>query len=147
MPNVSGPTNYGVGRSANTAAAYGSQDSAIKRNSGIDMNDFLKILAATMSNPSMGSESGGQGTDYISQLVQFTTLEQIEQLSTNLENTMFMTQQQQAMNMIDKEVTLVNEAGETITGKVERVKFIGGIPTIKVSGKDYMMGQIVELGK
>ncbi|MGO2084102.1 flagellar hook capping FlgD N-terminal domain-containing protein [Vagococcus sp.] len=145
MPNM--PSISPLGTNA-TPQTRGAEQSAIKRNSGIDMDDFLKILAATMSNPSMGGESGGgSNNDHISQLVQFTTLEQLETLGTNLENTMMMTQQQQAMSMIDKEVTLVNEKGEEITGKVERVKFLGGTPTIIVEGKEYSMGNIAELGK
>lgn len=73
---------------------------------GIKMDDFLKILAASMSNPSLsGSEGGGgNGTDYISQLVQFTTLEQLQELGSNLEYTMMMTQQQQAISMVGKQL-------------------------------------------
>ena len=52
------------------------------------MDDFLKILAASMSNPSMGGSdsSGGGSTDYISQLVQFTTLESLNELSENVDD-------------------------------------------------------------
>lgn len=145
MPNI--PSIKPLGTEA-AQQTRGAEQSAIKKNSGIDMDDFLKILAATMSNPSMGGESGGGGNnDHISQLVQFTTLEQLETLGTNLENTMMMTQQQQAMSMIDKEVTLISDKGEEIKGKVERIKFLGGTPTIIVDGKEYSMGNIAELGK
>ncbi|AQP54568.1 flagellar hook capping FlgD N-terminal domain-containing protein [Vagococcus penaei] len=122
-----------------------------ERSSGSDikMDDFLKILAATMSNPSLGGESGsgGSNTDYISQLVQFTTLEQLKELGTNMEHTMLMAQQQQAITMIGQTVTLMTDDNQTVTGTIDGVKFLGGIPTIKVAGKNYLMSQITELAK
>ncbi|MBP1042043.1 flagellar basal body rod modification protein [Vagococcus sp. BWB3-3] len=130
-----------MGRSSVSSSAK-SQNS-----SGIDMNDFLKILAASMSNPSLGGESGGSsgGTDYISQLVQFTTLEQIQTLSSNVEYTMMMTQQQQAISMIGKEVKVM-DGDKTVSGKIDKVKFATGFATIEVNGKDYLMSNILELG-
>lgn len=124
----------------------GNMESAKSKNtSGIKMDDFLKILAATMSNPSLsGGESGG-GTDYISQLVQFTTLEQIQTLSSNLEYTMMMTQQQQAISMIGKEVKVM-DGDQKVEGKIDKVKFSTGFATIEVKGKDYLMSNILELG-
>ncbi|WP_314061257.1 flagellar basal body rod modification protein [uncultured Vagococcus sp.] len=131
-----------MGRSSTSAQSAKSQNS-----SGINMNDFLKILAASMSNPSLGGESGGSngGTDYISQLVQFTTLEQIQTLSSNVEYTMMMTQQQQAISMIGKEVKVM-DGDKTVSGKIDKVKFATGFATIEVNGKDYLMSNILELG-
>ncbi|MGY3746467.1 flagellar basal body rod modification protein [Vagococcus salmoninarum] len=126
----------------------GNMESAKSNNtSGIKMDDFLKILAATMSNPSLsgGESGGGGGTDYISQLVQFTTLEQIQTLSSNLEYTMMMTQQQQAISMIGKEVTVM-DGDQKVEGKIDKVKFSTGFATIEVKGKDYLMSNILELG-
>lgn len=100
-----------------------------------------------MSNPSMGESGGGSsgGTDYISQLVQFTTLEQIQTLSSNVEYTMMMTQQQQAISMIGKEVKVM-DGDKTVSGKIDKVKFATGFATIEVNGKDYLMSNILELG-
>lgn len=118
-----------------------------EKNNGIKMDDFLKILAASMSNPSLsGSEGGGNsGTDYISQLVQFTTLEKLQELGSNLEYTMMMTQQQQAISMVGKKATMF-ENGENITGTIEKVKFSSGFATLVVDGKDYLMSQMIEVG-
>lgn len=139
MPEIN--TQMPMGRS-NTSNQAKNQNA-----SGINMNDFLKILAASMSNPSLGGESGGSssGTDYISQLVQFTTLEQIQTLSSNVEYTMMMTQQQQAISMVGKEVTVM-DGDKTVSGKIDKIKFATGFATIEVAGKDYLMSNILELG-
>ena len=97
-----------------TAAAAGiANTSALtqtKKSSDISMDDFLKILAASMSNPSMGGSdsSGGGSTDYISQLVQFTTLESLNELSETLTTSVILQQQQQAFSLINKQVTLMD---------------------------------------
>ena len=81
----------------------------------------MKILAASMSNPSMGGSdsSGGGSTDYISQLVQFTTLESLNELSETLTTSVILQQQQQAFSLINKQVTLI-DGTETLSGTIER---------------------------
>lgn len=120
-----------------------------KKNSAISMDDFLKILSASMSNPSMGSDSSSSGsgsTDYISQMVQFTTLEQLNSLSDTLTTATLISQQQQAFQLIGKQVTLKAEQGTT-TGKVEKVRFQNGYATLVVNGSEYKMNALQEVGE
>ncbi|EEV29370.1 MULTISPECIES: flagellar hook capping FlgD N-terminal domain-containing protein [Enterococcus] len=134
-----------------TAAAAGiANTSALtqtKKSSDISMDDFLKILAASMSNPSMGGSdsSGGGSTDYISQLVQFTTLESLNELSETLTTSVILQQQQQAFSLINKQVTLMDGI-ETLSGTIEKVRFANGYATIVVNGKEYSMSAIQEIG-
>ncbi|MCI1136734.1 flagellar basal body rod modification protein [Enterococcus gallinarum] len=134
-----------------TAAAAGiANTSALtqtKKSSDISMDDFLKILAASMSNPSMGGSdsSGGGSTDYISQLVQFTTLESLNELSETLTTSVILQQQQQAFSLINKQVTLM-DGTETLSGTIEKVCFANGYATIVVNGKEYSMSAIQEIG-
>lgn len=128
----------------NTAAFSTAQP---KKSSSISMDDFLKILAASMSNPSFSGDSsgGGGGTDYISQLVQFTSLEQMNEISETLTMSVMMNQQQQAFSLMGKQVTIMDN-GNKITGIVEKVRFTNGFATIVVNGKEYTMGAIQEVG-
>ncbi|WP_430616052.1 hypothetical protein IGI71_000109 [Enterococcus sp. DIV1279b] len=134
-----------------TAAAAGiANTSALtqtKKSSDISMDDFLKILAASMSNPSMGGSdsSGGGSTDYISQLVQFTTLESLNELSETLTTSVILQQQQQAFSLINKQVTLM-DGTEILSGTIEKVRFANGYATIVVNGKEYSMSAIQEIG-
>lgn len=117
------------------------------KSSDISMDDFLKILAASMSNPSIsgGDSSSSSSTDYISQLVQFTTLEQLNELSETLTTSVMLQQQQQAFGLINKEVTL-NDGTQTITGTIDKVRFSNGYATIVVAGNEYSMSAIQEIG-
>lgn len=137
----------------------GTQASGIlEERSGLSVDDFLKIMAAEMQNQSpMGGSEGGGGskTDYISQLAQFTSLEQMTDIVENLNYLNVMSQQQYAFSLIGKGVSLsvpkVNGTGagdlETITGVVQKVKFKEGVPMITVGGKDYQLASIMEVGQ
>lgn len=121
-------------------------DSTYTQKNKLDINDFLKIMAAEISNQSfMGGDSGGSKTDYISQLAQFTTLEQLSMISDNLNTLNFMGQQQYAFSLIGKTVTL-SDGESTISGVVEKVKLNRGLAVIQVGGKDYYLGSVIEVG-
>lgn len=112
----------------------------------LDIDDFLKIMAAEISNQNpMGGESGGSNTDYISQLAQFTTLEQMGEITEGINMLTLMNQQQHSFNLIGKEVTLtVGE--EKITGVVEKVKFDKGYAMLVVNNVEYPLGAVLEVG-
>lgn len=120
-----------------------------KNSSDVSMESFLKIMAASMSNPSMsGSDSGSSGssgTDYVSQLAQFTTLDQLNAMGKNLTSSVMIMQQQEAFNLLGKNVTL-NDGGSNITGKVDKVRFENGYATLVVNNKEYSMSTLNEVG-
>lgn len=120
-----------------------------KSNSDMNMDDFLKIMSASLRMPSVSSE-GGSGSDnsmdYMSQMIQFSTIEQLQTLTDSLTTTMLMTQQQQAISLIGKEVTVVQDGAMT-TGIVEKTRFFNGYATLQVNGKDYYMSNVQEVGK
>ena len=65
-----------------------SQQALAKSNSKLDMQAFLKIMAASMSNPSFSGDSSSGGasgaTDYVSQLAQFSVLQELTELETTI---------------------------------------------------------------
>lgn len=130
----------------------GSTDQVINKskqsNSDMNMDDFLKIMAASLRMPAISSE-GGSGSDnsmdYMSQMIQFSTIEQLQTLTDSLTTTMLMTQQQQAVSMIGKEVTVAQD-GSVVTGIVEKTRFFNGYATLQINGKDYYMSNIQEVG-
>lgn len=128
----------------------GSIDQAIVKgkesNSDMDMDDFIKIMAASLKMPSPDGESGGNSsTDFMGQMIQFSTMEQLNTLTETLSTTMLMTQQQQALAMIGKEATVVQD-GTMVKGTVEKVRFFNGYATIQLNGKDYYMNNVQEVG-
>lgn len=132
-----------VGRTSNTDAA-GGQFSQVTKTLGKD--DFLKLLVTQLryqdpTNPV-------QDKEFIAQLAQFSSLEQMSNL-TNSMNNMMESQQKltalgQATAMIGKVVEIVNES-ETFYGKVSGVQFANGWPELVVDGKLYDFGQVVSI--
>lgn len=113
--------------------------------SSLSVDDFLQIMAAEIRNQNpMGSDSSGSNTDYISQLAQFTTLEQITSMAESISLLTLMNQQQYSFSLIGREVT-IEEGDITIRGIVESVKFQNGIAVLKVNGDYYYLGSVTEV--
>jgi len=115
--------------------------------SSLSMDDFLKIMAAEISNQNPMSSDGGSGgsADYLSQMSQFALLDEMTKISESINVLTLMGQQQYTFSLIGKEVTLSNGEGENVKGLVEKVRFEEGYGVIQVNGKDYYLGSIIEV--
>jgi flagellar basal-body rod modification protein FlgD len=92
----------------------------------------------------MGGNAADTG-EYISQMAQFTMLEQLSTLSAGLENISVLSQQQMSFSLVGKSVTLTD--GETLReGIVEKVRFREGVAYPVIGGVEYPMGMISEVG-
>ena len=111
----------------------------------LTVNDFLQIMAAELKNqtPFDGGSSGGN-TSYLTQMAQFTTLEQIGSIADSINVLSIMNQQQYTFSLIGKEVTVMDEE-EEITGIVNRVRFQNGYAVIQINDKNYNLGSIIEV--
>ena len=120
-----------------------------KNNAVLDQEGFLKVLAAEISNPSFSDSGSGSGsqTDYMSQILQMNMLDQMTNLTTAIETTMLMTQQQQALSLVGKEVTVAGHEEGLVTGVVEKVRFSNGYATIRIDGIDYNLNHVIEVGE
>lgn len=118
-----------------------------KANGSMDMDDFMKIMAATISNPSLSGENSENPSDFMMQMATFTQMEQMSDMSDVLGATMMMVQQQQAISLSGKTVTLLSDGVERVEGIVEKVKFGNGYATIQVNGKEYNLNDIIEMGE
>lgn len=149
MDNVSGLQANTLGSTASATKGITQENDAAKNALGLSMDDFLKILAASMSNPSMtGDDSGGSnGTDYISQMAQFATLQELNNMSSMMNNSLLLNQQQQAFNLMGKEVTVLDEEGNEQHGSVDKVNFTGGVAKLTVAGKEYEMGAVKDVSE
>jgi flagellar basal-body rod modification protein FlgD len=73
-------------------------------------------------------------------------LQQIKEIGDGLNQSVRMSQQQQAFEMLGREVS-VRDGEEIVTGKVEKVRFVDGYATIVVGGNEYYMSGIQEIGE
>lgn len=117
----------------------------VKGNDVLDVNDFLKIITTQLQNM---DPLGGNSTDpseYVNQMVQFTMLEQMNNLVSSLDNMTMLSQQQMSFSLVGKEVTIF-DGEEELKGIVESVRYREGVAYPVVNGTEYSMGFIEEIG-
>ena len=132
----------GTERTTASTATRGTTGTPDNQRGHLSVQDFLQIMAAEMKNQNpMGSESGGGSkTDYITQLAQFTTLEQMNNMAEGINQLNMLSQ----TALIGKQVTVHGET-QDISGIVEKVKFFNAQVYLQVEGKDYPIGNLLEV--
>lgn len=111
----------------------------------ISVDSFLQLMIAEMTstNP-FGDDSGGGAntTDYITQLAQITTMQQMQQLA-------YYSKGNYAMSLVGKEVTAASLGlggkANKVTGPVEKVTLTDGDYMVYVGGKGYKLSQIMSV--
>ncbi len=114
------------------------------KKSDLSIDDFLKIMAAEISNPSVMGGEGGSKTDYLTQLTQFSILEQLQNITTSIENLALAGQKQESFNLFGKDVVINSEEG-LVEGQVEKVRFTEGRTILEINGKYYDLKDLVEV--
>ncbi|MEW5766749.1 MAG: flagellar hook capping FlgD N-terminal domain-containing protein [bacterium] len=127
----------GVESSLSTAFAKGQ---AQKEEVTMGKDDFLKILITQLQNqdPTKPLED----KDFIAQLAQFSSLEQMTNLNDQFEKFMAAVGSPQARTLSllgahVKAIDPVSERGETVTGTVSKIRFVDQEPRLTLSVFDY----------
>lgn len=104
-------------------------------------DDFLKLLMAQMTNQDPTSPL--ENTDFIAQMAQFSSLEQMTNMSQGFERLSSMLGSAEAQNTLGRTVEI--DLGEsTATGVVEATSR-GSRPQVKVNGMYYDMDKILSV--
>lgn len=129
----------GIG-AALSAQASGAQAAGFG-NSNLQIGDFFKLIAAQLQNQSMYDTV--DNAEFMSQMVQFSTLSQMEDLSKAFQSNL-------AVSMIGKTVNVTAEdesgARTALTGVVSQVSYEDGTPRLLVGGSYYKMADVTEVG-
>jgi flagellar basal-body rod modification protein FlgD len=141
-PSTGTSATSGTTTTAGAAAARNMTGAQDNQRSQLSVQDFLQIMAAEMKNQNpMGSESGGGSkTDYITQLAQFTTLDQMNSMAEGINQLNMLSQ----TALIGKQVKVHGDT-EDVSGIVEKVKFYNAQVYLQVEGKDYPIGNLLEV--
>jgi flagellar basal-body rod modification protein FlgD len=102
-------------------------------NKELGKDDFLKLLIAQLSHqdPTQPLED----KEFIAQMAQFSTLEQVTNLSGEMTKLASHFQKNEALSLLGKVVEIV-DGDKTVKGKVEKIKG-GDIQQVFVAGKYY----------
>ena len=114
--------------------------------SGVNQNDFMKLLVAQMryQNP-LEPQSGA---DFTAQLAQFSSLDGINKLNQNISDMLLLQGLGQGTSLIGKSVSYAKDATGTTTAKgtVESVKVDSGKGHVVIGGNSIPLTQIRNIG-
>jgi flagellar basal-body rod modification protein FlgD len=113
----------------------------IKRSTGnqLDKNAFLQILAAQLSH--QDPLSSQDSSAYVSQMAQFSALEQMQNLNKAFDAIFFL----EAGGLIGRNITIINESGEEITGMVQKVRMGDNGAKVMMNDIFYGLEQIIQV--
>lgn len=139
---------------------YGLESKTTKRNTGeLGKDDFLKLFVEQLK--AQDPLSPMDNNEFISQSAQFTQLEQMTNLNTNistfleqqttmLNSVLYSQTSTQALSLVGKEITAFvkeDDGGyEKVQGIVDKVTFNGSYQIFHVAGKEVFLDEITEVG-
>ena len=108
---------------------------------GISIDSFLKIMVTQLTNQDFMNPV--DDTQFVTQLAQFSTLQQMSDMTSNMKNNYMLSLVGQTVTCAKFSVsgTLIKE-----TGAVERIVLANDEYSLYVNGEKFSLSQIMELG-
>ncbi len=126
---------------ANTYYNAGNADTTSVAKKSLGSEDFLKLLTVQLSNQDPLNPM--EDTEFISQMANFTSLQQMSELSTSFKEFSAEQQRMSAAAYLGREVTILPEGGEETIGTVSAVsRDEEGVVTVTINGNEYDIGDI-----
>jgi flagellar basal-body rod modification protein FlgD len=126
-----------------TAAASGAQATNAAEQT-LDKDAFLRLLITQIRYQDPLSPM--EDREFIAQLAQFSTLEQMQQMNTGFAAFQLMSLTTQALALVGRQVT-AQVPGETepLTGTVEAVTFAQGRPLLLMGEREIELGYVTQV--
>ncbi|MEY2785079.1 MAG: hypothetical protein RL277_1289 [Planctomycetota bacterium] len=119
--------------------------------SNVDKDAFMKLLVSQLQNQDPMAPQDNQ--QFIAQLAQFSSLEQMQQLNENIlglavlqQSNALMAQLTQSSALIGQQVQYIDPQSEQeLTGTVSQVKIKDGMATLLIDGEDVPLGNVTTI--
>ena len=125
-----------TGVNYSTGTSYGSSASTTKPNQELGKDEFLKLLVTQLKTQDPLSPL--EDKDFIAQMAQFTSLEQMKNMNNSVQIT-------QATSFIGKQVTWADNTGMEQTGVVSSIRIVGGEPRVMVGQESLELKRIMSV--
>jgi flagellar basal-body rod modification protein FlgD len=97
-------------------------------------DQFLQLMMAELQNQNPMSPNSSDPTQYVTELAQFTSLEQQTNTAQSTAQSATANQASQALALLGHTVSYIDPAGNSGTGVVQKVDFTTSGPTLTVNG-------------
>ena len=118
-----------------------STESSKKPTASMDKNDFLKILITQLSHQDPTQPLGDK--EFIAQMAQFSSLEQITNMSEGLAKVADLVARSQALSLLGSNVDVAD--GESLVSGVVDAVTGGDYPQLLVNGRYYDYSQVQKI--
>lgn len=132
----------GVGSSNGSNSVANALSAATGNNQFVSQNTFLTLLITQLKNQDPMNPQ--DSTQFVSQLAQFTSLEQMTQLNQNFNSVL----DNSAAGLIGQTVTVADQNSQTgfTTGQVSGIVYYANGPAVQVNGVNYPLSAIQNVG-
>ena len=127
-----------TGVNYSTAAASSNNTSSTKTSQDLGKDDFLNLLVTQLKYQDPLSPM--EDKEFISQMAQFTSLEQMKNMNNSVQIT-------QATSFIGKQVTWADNQGNEMAGVVKSVKIVNGEARVLVGDQTLELKQILTVSE
>ncbi|MCL5096277.1 MAG: flagellar hook capping protein [Candidatus Omnitrophica bacterium] len=130
--------------SAVTGIGYADAQSELQPTvKSLGQQDFLELLVTQLT--SQDPLDPMKDTEFISQMAQFSSLEQTQAMQADLAQLCQAEQWSQANDLIGRNVELQADSGTAVTGVVSAVTLEDGVPKIVVNNTPFDLGAILSV--
>lgn len=120
------------------------QADAYKANDTMDKNAFLHLMTAQLRYQDPLDPMDNQ--EFVAQMAQFTSLEQMQNLNTQFEELSRLQSIGQTSSLIGKQVTvLIPESGEAVKGTVRSAVMVDGEYYVNIEGVNVPVENIIQI--
>jgi flagellar basal-body rod modification protein FlgD len=127
------PTTTATTITATGTAGGGTQTGSL---ASVNENQFLQLMMAELQHQNPMNPNTSDPTQFVSQLAQFTTLEQETNTAQSTAQAAQQAGDSTALALLGHTVTYIDSTGATVTGTVQKVAFSSSGPTLTVNGVD-----------
>ena len=121
----------------------GSQMPSAFDTNGLGEMDFLKLIVSQIQNQNPLEPQ--KDTEFIAQLAQFDTLNQMRALNQAMDVLRGLTELSQASALIGKQIRAFTPEGNPIEGVVASVTMVNGLPMLDVDGRSVDLYNVVKV--
>lgn len=135
--------DIGINNTYNASSTPPSNYFGSEHKATLDKDDFLRLLVAQLANQDPMNPM--EDRDFIAQMAQFSSLEQMYNLNTQLY--LLRETPVQLSHLIGEQVTWADDSGEKVTGTVNAIVYKDGITYAEVDGELVLVMDIISIGE